>query len=56
MKNKLDYCVEEKDIKRGYTDGMYKPKKDEKLDESPLNSTWRDLDDGGFLGRPKGGE
>ena len=24
------------------------------LDDSPPNSMWRDMDDGGFLGRPKG--
>ena len=55
MKDKQNYGVSEKDMARGYSDGEYKPDK-EKLDEEHLNSTWKDLDDGGFLGRPKGGE
>ena len=55
MKNKPNSGASPKEMKDGYKDGMYKPDEHE-LDESPPNSNWRDLDDGGFLGRPKGGE
>lgn len=55
MKENKTYDVSKKDMERGYTDGMYKPD-DEELDEEPLNSMWRDWEDGGFLDRPKGGE
>lgn len=54
--NKINYGASKKDMERGYSDGEYKPKKDEALDEEHLNSMWKDWDDGGFLGRPKGGE
>jgi hypothetical protein len=39
-------------------DGFVKPDwdKGKELDETPTNSQWRDLDDGGFLGRAKGHE
>ena len=55
MKDKINYSATSKEIKTGYKDGMYKPD-EQQLDESPHNSMWRDLDDGGFLGRPKGQE
>ena len=46
--------VSEEDKERGFTEGEYKG--DKALDDSPKNSQWKDLDDGGFLGRPKGQE
>ena len=55
MKSNKNYGVSKKDMNRGYTDGEYKPDNQE-LDEDHLNSQWKDLDDGGFLGRPKGQE
>jgi len=55
MKDNKNYGIGGKDMKRGYSDGEYK-KDEHELDEDPLNSMWRDWDDGGFLGRPKGGE
>lgn len=44
--------------KKEKKDGFVNPgwDKERELDESPPNSMWRDLDDGGFLGRPKGNE
>ena len=42
------------DIKKGFEKPTWSKK--EELDDSPLNSNWRDLDDGGFLGRAKGQE
>ena len=56
MKDKINHSATSKEIKKGYKDGMYSPKDGEELDEDPLNSLWRDTDDGGFLGRPKGSE
>ena len=55
MEKSRNYGIDDKDMKRGYSDGEYRPDEYE-LDEGPLNSMWRDWDDGGFLGRPKGGE
>ena len=55
MKSKKNSGVSQKDLDKGHCEGEHKGGKDS-LDESPLNSNWRDLDDGGFLGRPKGGE
>ncbi len=56
MKDKKNYSISNKDMKKGYSDGEYKKSDENELDESHLNSMWRDWDDGGFLGRPKGGE
>jgi hypothetical protein len=56
MAEKIKYGATQKEIERGYKDGMHDPKDENTLDEDPLNSLWRDWDDGGFLGRPKGGE
>lgn len=53
---KIKSAASKEDMARGYSDGEYKPKKDEVLDEEHLNSMWKDRDDGGFLGRPKGDE
>ena len=51
---KKEKCeVSQEDLERGYTEGEHKG---EGLDDSPPNSRWRDLDDGGFLGRAKGQE
>ena len=55
MPDKLNYAASKEEIERGYKDGMYVPDK-QQLDEDPHNSMWKDWDDGGFLGRPKGGE
>lgn len=55
MKKNPNSNATKEDLKDGYHDGMYKTDEHE-LDEDPLNSTWRDVDDGGFLGRPKGEE
>ena len=52
MKNKPGVSKEDKD--RGFTEGEYKG--DNGVDDSPKNSQWKDLDDGGFLGRAKGQE
>jgi len=46
--------VSKKDCNRGYASPDWD--KERELDDSPHNSQWRDLDDGGFLGRPKGNE
>jgi hypothetical protein len=64
MKKKSSYGVTPGDMKRGYsrTEGKVKGKK--KLDEGHLNVTENakhkrpkpQTGDGGFLGRPKGGE
>lgn len=59
---KKDYGCSKGDLKRGYKPmneekEMYPMEpKDGEMDERPLNSTFRDWDDGGFLGRSKGGE
>jgi hypothetical protein len=55
MDYKPNFGADAEDMKKGYCNGDYKPDQ-EQLDESPTNSQWRDLDDGGFLGRPKGQE
>ena len=41
------------DLKKGYKDVTNEPSD---MDETPTNSQWRDLDDVGFCGRPKGSE
>jgi len=46
--------IKKTDEKRGFTDGVHKKSDPNTLDERPLNSTYRDGDDGGFLGRAKG--
>ena len=71
MKQKDNYGLEKGDIERGFTEGEYENKavkesqyeiadkpevKGKTLDDSPTNSRWDDLDDGGFLGRAKGQE
>lgn len=42
--------INEADAKRGHVpcDETHE------MDDTPPNSMWRDMDDGGFLGRPKG--
>jgi hypothetical protein len=54
MKQKDNYGLEKGDVKRGYCEGEYKG--DDGIDDTPKNSQWRDIEDGGFLGRSKGQE
>lgn len=42
--------IDEDCAKRGFE----KVPETHEMDDSPPNSQWRDLNDGGFLGRPKG--
>lgn len=42
------------EIDKGYCSPEWD--KERELDDTPPNSLWRDMDDGGFLGRPKGNE
>jgi hypothetical protein len=42
--------IDSKDVERGHTQV---PNTNE-MDDTPPNSMWRDMDDGGFCGRPKG--
>jgi hypothetical protein len=46
--------VSREDLKRGYENGEYEG--NDGVVEEPMNSQWKDRDDGGFLGREKGQE
>jgi hypothetical protein len=50
----MDDNLSKSDKDRGFTSPDWD--KERNLDDTPTNSQWRDLDDGGFLGRPKGNE
>lgn len=51
---KREKCkVSKDDLDRGYEDGEHHGSG---VVDEPLNSRWRDLDDGGFLNRSKGQE
>jgi hypothetical protein len=55
MKQIDNYGLEKGAKEKGFNEGEYQ--EDEKaLDDSPKNSRWDDIDDGGFLGRSKGQE
>ena len=50
----MDGNLSKSDKDRGFTSPDWD--KEREMDDTPTNSQWRDLDDGGFLGRPKGNE
>jgi len=56
MQYKENYGAKKKEIEQGHCDPEYKNENQEELDEMPPNSLWRESEDGGFLGRSKGGE
>lgn len=56
MKDVPNSGTSEKDLKRGYCDGEYPADAEDAMDDSPPNDMYSDWDDGGFLGRIKGGE
>jgi len=58
MQYKENYGAKKKEIEQGHCDPeKYGENGDgEPLDDMPPNSLWRDMEDGGFLGRSKGGE
>ena len=56
MKQKDNYGLEKGDIERGFTEGTFPENGENAVDDSPKNSQWQDIDDGGFLGRAKGQE
>jgi hypothetical protein len=56
MKSKNNYGLEKGAKDRGFNEGTYHENGENAVDDSPKNSQWKDLDDGGFLNRNKGQE
>ena len=56
MKENNNYGLEKGAKERGFCEGEYPENGENAVDDSPKNSRWKDLDDGGFLNRNKGQE
>ena len=56
VKENNNYGLEKGAKDRGFNEGTCPENGENAVDDSPKSSQWKDLDDGGFLGRAKGQE